>query len=96
MTLVKQKAHACSLYCMIHRRALASKALLETLYSIIKTVNFVQTSACNLCLFKKLCKDMDSVHEMPLFYTQVHWLSKGNVVQRVFALGEEIFVSTQN
>ena len=85
MTLVKRKAPgACSLHCMIHRQALTSKTLpqvlKETLDTVIRTVNFVKTSALNSRLFKKLCHDMDYVHEMLLFYTQIPWLSKGNVV----------------
>ena len=99
MTLVKWKApDACSLHCMIHSQALASKtlpqALLETLDTVIRTVNFVKTSVLNSRLLKKQCLDMDSVHETLLFYTQVHLLSKGNV----FALREgiKLFLCIQN
>ena len=68
VTLVKWKApDACSLHCMIHRQAFVPKtlpqALLETLDSVVRTVNFVKTSALNSRLFKKLCDDMDYVHE---------------------------------
>ena len=86
---------------MIHRQALASKTLppelQDTLNIIIKTVNFVKGSALNTRLFKKLCQDMDAAHEALLFHTAVCWLSKGNVVQRVFELKEEIvfFLTTQ-
>ncbi|XP_063849112.1 zinc finger BED domain-containing protein 5-like [Scylla paramamosain] len=41
---------------------------------------------------------MDAAHETLLFHTAVRWLSKGNVVQRVFELREEIspFLRIQN
>ncbi|XP_045109127.1 zinc finger BED domain-containing protein 5-like [Portunus trituberculatus] len=47
---------------------------------------------------QRLCQDMDAAHETLLFHTAVRWLSKGNVVQRVFELREEIslFLRIQN
>ena len=33
---------------------------------------------------------MDSSHENLLFYTSVRWLSKGNVISRMFSLREEV------
>ena len=78
------------IHCMIHRQALASKTLpselQDTLNTMIKTVNSVKGSALNTRLFKRLCQDMDAAHETLLFHTAVRWLSKGNVVQRVFEL----------
>ncbi|KAK4324250.1 hypothetical protein Pmani_005090 [Petrolisthes manimaculis] len=103
VTRVIQKApNANPLHCMIHRQAFASKTLpselQDTLNTIIKTLNFVKDSALNTRLFKRLCQDMDAAHETLLFHTAVRWLSKGNVVQRVFELREEIslFLRIQN
>ncbi|XP_042237000.1 zinc finger BED domain-containing protein 5-like [Homarus americanus] len=39
---------------------------------------------------ENLCRDMDSEHEALLFYSKVRWLSKGNVVNRVFELRGEL------
>ena len=95
------ESHACSLHCTIHRQALASKtlpqAILVTPNTVIKTVNFVKTSAFSSRLFKKLCQDMDSLHET-LQFASIRRLSKGDVVRRVFALREEIklFLGLQN
>ncbi|XP_063847651.1 SCAN domain-containing protein 3-like [Scylla paramamosain] len=103
VTRVIQKApYAIPLHCMIHRQALASKTLpselQDTLNAIIKTVNFVKGSALNTPLFKRLCQDVDAAHETLLFHKAVRWLSRGNVVQRVFELREEIslFLRIQN
>ncbi|XP_063845416.1 SCAN domain-containing protein 3-like [Scylla paramamosain] len=93
---------SCSQLLAFVRQALASKTLpselQDTLNTIIKTVNFVEGSALNTYLFKRLCQDMDAAHETLLFHTAVRWLSKGNVVQSVFELREEIslFLRIQN
>ena len=79
---------------MLHRPALASKTLPEShqkvLDQLIKIVNFIKAGALNSRLFKAFCADMDSDHQMLLYYTPTRWLSKGNVTQRVFELREEL------
>ncbi len=88
---VKEVApNAKGFHCMIHRFALASKTLpdelCKILEAVVKCVNFVKAGALNSRLFQNLCRDMDSEHEPLLFYSKVRWLSKGNVVNRVFEL----------
>ena len=62
-------------HCVIHREALASKALPSAMKSklaiILRIVNFIKSSAVNSQLFAKLCKDMDSNHINLLFRTNV-------------------------
>ena len=81
-------------HCVIHREALAAKTLStgmkDKLTVIIRAVNFVKTSAANTRLFAKLCKDMDSDHETLLFHTSVRWLSKGNMLARVYEMRDEL------
>ena len=36
------------------------------------------------------CSDLDSVHEALLYHTEVRWLSRGNIVKRVFELKDEL------
>ncbi|XP_068203671.1 protein FAM200A-like [Palaemon carinicauda] len=69
----------------------------EVLESVIKIVNYIKTKALNTRLFKELCKDMNADHEILLFYTAVHWLSKGNVIDRIFEMKDELkpFLETQ-
>ena len=92
---------ATSVHCMIHRQALASRTLPSDLQSAlkiaIKTVNFVKKSALNTRLFSKLCKDMSADHTTLLYHTDVRWLSKGNMLSRVFELRKELeeFLGTQ-
>ena len=81
-------------HCVIHREALASKTLpcglQDVLKVTIKIVNFVKSSALHTRLFRRLCKDMGSELIKLLYYTKVRWLSKGNVLSRVFELRDEL------
>ena len=78
----------------IHREALAFKTLpcglQDVLNVTIKIVNFVKSGALHTRLFIKLCEDMGSEHINLLYYTKVRWLSKGNVLSRVFELRDEL------
>ena len=79
---------------MIHKAALVSKTipkrLHEHMFVVIKVVNYVKSSALNTRLFSKLCKDMIVVYTALLYRTQVRWLSKGNMLSRIFELREEV------
>ncbi|XP_029638825.1 protein FAM200B-like [Octopus sinensis] len=58
----------------------------------IKVVNFVKGGALNSRLFKLLSKDMESEHEALLFHTNIQWLSKGNMLGRLYELREEVAI----
>ena len=64
--------------------------LRATLTDVIKVVNYVKGSALNTRLFRQLCTHYDSTHHDLLFYTQVRWLSKGNMLDRVLELRYEL------
>lgn len=94
-TLVKERnPSTLTTHCVIHRQALASKTLPEDLANTMKlsiqVVNTVKSSALNTRIFKKLCADLDSEHEMLLFHTEVRWLSKGNMLGRLYELRDEV------
>ncbi|CAH1968357.1 unnamed protein product [Acanthoscelides obtectus] len=82
-----------STHCVIHRQALVSKTLSQklrqTLDSAIKIVNYIKSSALNSRLFTLLCEDIDSDHKVLLFHIEVCWLSKGNMLARLYELKEE-------
>eukprot|EP00096_Caligus_rogercresseyi_P009484 TRINITY_DN3234_c0_g1_i1.p1 TRINITY_DN3234_c0_g1~~TRINITY_DN3234_c0_g1_i1.p1 ORF type:complete len:544 (+),score=51.68 TRINITY_DN3234_c0_g1_i1:127-1758(+) len=97
MTLVKKKnPDIITTHCLIHREALASKTLPAPLKAILDTVirivNHIKGGALNTRLFRRLCQDMDSAHQDLFFYTSVGWLSKGNVLARVFELFDELLI----
>ena len=60
----RQAPKSKGVHCMLHRQALASKTLPESLEKfldqIIKIVNFIKAGALNSRLFKAFCVDMDS------------------------------------
>lgn len=56
----------------------------------IKVVNYVKNSALNTRQFKILCEDFGSDHKTLLFHTEVRWLSKGNMLGRLFELRDEV------
>ena len=94
-TLVKNKAPTVvTTHCFIHREALASKTLPDGLKCafdvVVKSVNYIKNSALNTRLFRNLCEDLNSEHKQLLYYTKVRWLSRGNLVARVFELRDEI------
>ena len=94
-TLVKNKApNLLTTHCFIHWEALGSKTLPDDLKCafdvVVKSVNYIKNSALNTRLFQKLCKDLNFEHKQLLYYTKVRWLSRGNLVARVFELRDEI------
>ena len=93
ISLVKQKNPAIQgTHCMIHKAVLVSKTIPKKLHEhmsvVIKVVNYVKSSVLNARLLSMLCKDMDADHTALLYQTQVRWLSKGNVLSRIFKLRE--------
>ena len=82
------------MHCFIHSYAFASKTLPTALKNIldlvVKIVNFIKVGSLNTPQFKELCKDMNAMHEILLFHTAAHWLSKGNVLNRVLEMKDEI------
>lgn len=79
-------------HCKLHRQALASKRMGPDLHSVLNTavtaVNFVKSRALQSRLFGQLCREMDTL----LYHTEVRWLSRGKVLQRVFELRSEMSV----
>ncbi|XP_063872067.1 LOW QUALITY PROTEIN: protein FAM200C-like [Scylla paramamosain] len=98
--LVKEKNPAVTgTHCVIHRQSLASKTLPSNLRSslnlAIKVVNFVKHSSLNSRLFAALCSDLGTDYKTLLFHTEVRWLSKGNMLSRLYELKDEVEIFLQ-
>ncbi|XP_051957444.1 protein ZBED8-like [Xyrauchen texanus] len=98
--LVKVDApHIIVTHCILHRHALATKTLPPTLAEVLKIVvecvNYVRNSALRHRIFSELRKEMGSEFEVLLYHSNVRWLSRGQVLNRVFALRVELALFLQ-
>ena len=101
--LIKLRSPECKLlHCILHREALASKKLrahssdkaseLDKLMSdVVKIVNAIRPKAKTSRLFFKLCDEMSANHKTLLLHSEVRWLSRGKVLQRVLLLRNELY-----
>lgn len=95
--LIREKAPAARwTHCLIHREALASQEvspdLNEVLETIMSVVNYIKTRPQKARFFRNMCIDMGAEHTSLLYYCKSRWLSRGNVVSRVYELRNEIFL----
>ena len=91
-------------HCIFHYKALAVKPLssdkqrkteLESILDIVmKTVNYIKCGGKGKSarVFRKVCEEMDSDNVTLLLHTEVQWLSRCNVLTRMFKLRQEILV----
>lgn len=79
---------------MIHRQTLAAKTLSASLNSvlneIIRIVNYIRGNAANHRIFQAFCEEVGSEVSILLYHTEIRWLSKANVLERVAAMRMEI------
>ena len=66
--------------------------LAEALTIVTECVNYVRNSALKHRTFKVLCNEMGSEFKVRLYYSNVRWLSRGKVLNRVFALRGKLAV----
>ncbi|KAF2353302.1 hypothetical protein FHG87_015941 [Trinorchestia longiramus] len=97
--VVKANApHIIVTHCILHRHALATKTLPPKLVEVLKIVdyvNYMQISALRHRIFSELCKEMGSEFEVLLYHSNIRWLSRGQVLNRVFAVRVELALFLQ-
>ncbi|XP_068240086.1 protein FAM200C-like [Palaemon carinicauda] len=54
-----------------------------------------EKKSCYNWLFAALCSDLDTEYKTLLFHTEVRWLSKGNMLSRLYALKDELEIFLQ-
>jgi len=74
-----------SYHCIIHQQALCGKflSMTDVMKTVVKVVNKVRAHALQRRLFRKLTDELDCQYGDLLLHTEVRWLSKGRVLQRV-------------
>ena len=81
-------------HCMIHREVLVGKnftqSLSEVLSSCVKIVNSIKACPLQSRMFSNLYDKLGLEHLSFLFHTEVCWLSRRKIVERVFELQEEL------
>ena len=80
------------IHCVLHRSALASKRLSEVIKEVlstaVKAVNFIRGKALQHRLFKAFCEEVRANYSILLLHTEVRWLSRGRVLNRVVELSQ--------
>ena len=69
--------------------------LAEVLKIVVECVNYVRNSALKHRIFKELCNEMGSEFEVLMYHSNVRWLSRGKVLNRVFAMRVELALFLQ-
>ncbi|KAK2721868.1 hypothetical protein QYM36_003994 [Artemia franciscana] len=62
----------------------------KTLNEAVKVINFIKARPLNSRMFKLLCQEMGSEHQHLLLHTEVRWLSRGKILNRLFELRQEV------
>ena len=79
-------------HCIIHQEALCGKVLKmdHVMSTVTQTVNFIRSKGLNHRQFQSFMREIDSEFADIPYHTEVRWLSRGKVLNRVFELSNEI------
>lgn len=92
--LEKEAPHVIITHCYLHRYELATKpfptTLREVLLTAIKVINFITSMSLNQHIFKTFFQEMAAEYELLLYHTKGRWLSRRQVLKRVFELRAEV------
>uniref|UniRef100_A0A9J7Z8E8 DUF4371 domain-containing protein n=1 Tax=Cyprinus carpio carpio TaxID=630221 RepID=A0A9J7Z8E8_CYPCA len=81
-------------HCFLHRESLATKHMSPELHEVmniaVKTVNYIKKNALNSRCFAALCERLDADHLQLLYHSEIRWLSRGCVLNRLFELRKEV------
>jgi hypothetical protein len=94
-TLVRKEApHVVIAQCILYRHTLATKTLPETLKEVlstaIKAINFIRSRSLNHSIFKTFRQEMEAEYDVLLYHTEVLWLSRRQVLKRLFELRAKV------
>ncbi|XP_073990930.1 general transcription factor II-I repeat domain-containing protein 2B-like [Rhodnius prolixus] len=81
-----------ALHCIIHQQALCSKCLKfgYVMSFDVKCINQISSRGLKHTRFRAFLEDMESKYGDVLYFTEVLWLSKGNILKRFFELRADV------
>ena len=86
MSFVKKENKNISVvHCLLHREDLAIG-----FKEVVSLVNFIKSRPLHTRLFSVLCEEMGAKHNGLLFHSNIRWLSRGKVLERVASQRNEI------
>jgi hypothetical protein len=90
----KENHDVVTTHCFIHREVPVSETLQDKIGKVpdaaTKMVNFIKQRPFHSRMFKKLCENLGKQHINPLLHTEIQWLSRGRVLNRVFELKSDL------
>lgn len=83
---------AIALHCIIHQQAFCSKCLRfdNVMSVVVKCINHIRSRGLKHQQFRAFLEEIESEYEDVLYFTEVRWLSRGNVLKRFFELRAEV------
>ena len=80
------------LQCLVHQEALCAKisSSKSVMNVVVKVVNLILSRGLNYRQFRQLLLQTENLYEDLLYFCNVCWLSRGDMLQRVRILREEI------
>ena len=85
----------------MHRCVFASKTFPKNLRQVLsdsaKIINVIKARTLNYRIFKKLFRrEIGGEYQVFLYHTKIRWLSRGQVLKRLFELRKEVSVFLKN
>ncbi len=95
---VKEKnPEVITIHLFFHREVLVFKTIGDDLKQVldktVNMVNFIKQRSLKSRMFARLCENVQKDHVTLLLHTEARWLSRGNVLTRVFQLRQELLLS---
>ena len=83
---------AIALHCIIHQQAICSKCLKfdNVMSVVVKCINHIRSRGLKHRMFRAFLEEIESAYEDVHYFTEVRWLSRGNVLKRLFELRAEV------